>query len=211
MSKFVPYATRKRLAMYYKVIKSLEKKNIQKITSNDLSELIKIDPTTIRRDFSEIGSGNLGKKGAGYDISSLVKVFEDVFELNKLESVILVGLGHLGSAVGKYFDVQDRVAFISQIYDLNPEIIGTKYIGLEVLDYNKISEYLDTDNTKIAILTVPGEKAQSVSEELIDLGINGIVNFTGSKIFSSNKDVIISDMDIAQTMQSLIYDMKNIF
>lgn len=209
MSKYVPYATRKRLSMYYKVIKSLEKQNVSKITSNELSALIKIDPTTIRRDFSEIGSGNLGKKGAGYDVSSLVKVFENVFELDKLERVILIGFGHLGSAVVKYFDVQDRVAFICQIYDVNPEIIGNNFMGLEVLDYKNIKELLDTEHTKIAIVCVPGDIAQNVCEELVELGISGIVNFTGSKIYSPDPKVLINDIDIAQTIQTLIYDMKN--
>lgn len=209
MSKFVPYATRKRLPMYYKVLKNLEKRQVAKITSTELSELIKVDSTTIRRDFSEIGGGNLGKKGAGYNISSLVKVFEDEFELDRLESIVLVGLGHLGSAVAKYFEVQDRVAFISQIYEVDPELIGNSFMGLEVFDFNKMDQYLD-NNSSIAILTVPGDKAQVVSEQLVDHGIHGIINFTGSKIFSSNANVLIQDVDIAQVVQSLIYDMKNI-
>ncbi|MEG0283956.1 MAG: redox-sensing transcriptional repressor Rex [Erysipelotrichales bacterium] len=205
MSKYVPYATRKRLPIYYKLLKSLECSKVENVTSVELAKLLKIDSTTIRRDFSEIGK--LGKKGTGYPVESMLKIFEEEFELNKLEGVILIGLGHLGSAVAKYYEIQDSISYVSQIYDLDPELIGTKFMDIEIHDYRDIKTDIDHDS-KIAILTVPGDKAQVILNELVDLGIRGFINFTGTKVFCKNPEVFINEIDITQEIQSLIYDMR---
>lgn len=205
MSKYVPYATRKRLPLYYKMLKSLQKKQIEAITSTELSNLLKIDSTTIRRDFSAIGK--LGKKGTGYNIDSIIEIFENEFDLTNLEGVILIGLGHLGSAVAKYYDIQDSVSYLSQIYEIDSNLIGTTFLGVDVLDYRNIEQLIDR-NSHIAILTVPGDIAQTVLDELVKLGVNGFINFTGTKVFHPDPAVIINDIDIMQVVQSLIYDLR---
>lgn len=205
MSKYVPYATRKRLPDYYKVFKMLQEDNVTSITSVDLAKLMKIDSTTIRRDFAAIGK--LGKKGEGYRVNVIIEIFEEEFEINDLENVILIGLGHLGKAV--VFHQQDRDQFdrISQIYDINPELIGTKFQGVEVFDAKKIRETLDP-HARIAILTIPGDRAQEVFDQLVSLGIKGFINFTGTKIFTNQSDVVIHELDIQQAIQLLIYDLR---
>jgi len=204
-NKYVPFATRRRLPIYYKLLKSLQKRGVESMTSTQLAKLSKIDSTTIRRDFSAIGK--LGKKGTGYLIGSIIEIFENEFELNNLEGVILIGLGHLGSAVAKYYEIQDSISYLSQIYDTDKNLIGTTFMDYEVLDYNKIDKLLDK-NTHIAVLAIPGEKAQVVLDHLVSLGIKGFVNFTGTKVFSSKPDVLISEVDLMQVIQSLIYDMR---
>ncbi|MDF9867516.1 redox-sensing transcriptional repressor [Bacilli bacterium PM5-3] len=205
MSKYVPYATRKRLPIYYKILKSLQKKGVDAITSTELSNLLKIDSTTIRRDFSAIGK--LGKKGTGYPISSIIEIFENEFDLTNMEGVILIGLGHLGSAVAKYYDIQDSVSYLSQIYEVDDELIGTTFMGVDVLDYKKINQSIDK-SSHIAVLTVSEDKAQAILDELVELGIKGFINFTGAKVFCEDPNVLINDIDIMQVVQSLIYDLR---
>lgn len=205
MSKYVPFATRRRLPLYYKVFHSLKEQEVEYITSSELSLLIKFDSTTIRRDFSTIG--RLGKKGQGYHIKTIISIFEEEFELRDVESMILVGLGHLGSAIVKYFDVQSSYSFISQIYEVDSTLVGTTFMSIEIFNYKDIENKLDK-TAKIAILTVPGEYAQDTLEKLVKLGIKGIINFTGTKIYCNSEDVIINDIDITQTVQSLLYDIK---
>jgi redox-sensing transcriptional repressor len=205
MSKYVPYATSKRLPAYYKVFKMLQEDQVASITSVDLAKLMKIDSTTIRRDFAAIGK--LGKKGEGYRVNLIIDIFEDEFEINDLENVILIGLGHLGKAVAYHQRHQNQFDRISQIYDIDPQLIGTEFEGIEVLDYKKIPHTLDP-NAQIAILTIPGDHAQEVFDNLSNLGIKGFVNFTGTKIFTNRSDVVIYELDIQQAIQLLIYDLR---
>lgn len=205
MSKYVPYATRKRLPLYYKILKSLNSREVSTITSFELAKLLQIDPTIIRRDFSAIRK--VGRKGSGYPVDELIEVFETEFDLNSLEGVIIIGLGDLGSAVAKYYERQDSISYISQIYDVDENKIGKIYNGVEVLDQRDIAKTIDK-SSHIAILTVPEEKTQAILDELVVLGITGFINFTGAKVFSDNHEVIIKDIDSMQVVQSLIYDMR---
>lgn len=205
MSKYVPYATRKRLPDYYKVFKMLQEDNVSSITSVDLAKLMKIDSTTIRRDFAAIGK--LGKKGEGYRVNVIIEIFEKEFEINDLENVILIGFGHLGKAVAYHQQNRNQFDRISQIYDVDPQLIGTIFNKIEIMDFKKIQSTLDP-NARIAILTIPGDKAQEVFEELANLGIKGFINFTGTKIFTNRSDIVIYELDIQQAIQLLIYDLR---
>lgn len=59
----IPQATAKRLPLYYRFIESLHAAGKQRVSSTELSQAVKVDSATIRRDFSYFGA--LGKKGMG--------------------------------------------------------------------------------------------------------------------------------------------------
>jgi redox-sensing transcriptional repressor len=59
----IPQATAKRLPLYYRFLKNLNTSGKQRVSSAELSEAVKVDSATIRRDFSYFGA--LGKKGYG--------------------------------------------------------------------------------------------------------------------------------------------------
>ncbi|MGL4382847.1 MAG: redox-sensing transcriptional repressor Rex [Bacilli bacterium] len=206
--KYVPFATRGRLATYYKVFCALRNKNQQAITSSELSAMIKVDSATIRRDFSMIGK--LGKKGQGYDVLEIIRVFNEQFKLSESEGIIIVGLGHLGSAVVKYYQLQPSFTYISQVFEVDENLINKSFLGLKILDYKQITALLDKDVT-MAILTVPGNVAQETLDQLVKLGIKGFINFTGTKLFCEDDSIIIKEIDITQQIQSLMYDLKSNF
>lgn len=56
----IPQATAKRLPLYYRFLKNLHSSGKQRVSSAELSEAVKVDSATIRRDFSYFGA--LGKK-----------------------------------------------------------------------------------------------------------------------------------------------------
>ena len=57
----VPRATAKRLAIYHRYLRFLHDAGKRRISSTELSEAVKVDSATIRRDFSYFGA--LGKRG----------------------------------------------------------------------------------------------------------------------------------------------------
>lgn len=69
-SEKIPRATLKRLPLYYRFVNTLKSKGIDRVNSKTISEGLNIDSATIRRDFSYFGE--LGKKGYGYNIDSLL-------------------------------------------------------------------------------------------------------------------------------------------
>jgi len=59
----IPQATAKRLPLYYRILNHLSYQGKTRVSSQELSEAVKVDSATIRRDFSYFGA--LGKKGYG--------------------------------------------------------------------------------------------------------------------------------------------------
>ncbi|MDR3215624.1 MAG: redox-sensing transcriptional repressor Rex [Bacilli bacterium] len=205
MSKYVPFATRKRLPIYYRMFKTLKTREYQTITSNELEKILKIDARTIRRDFSYIG--RLGRQGYGYQVEEMISIFEDEFELNVIEPVILLGFGHLGYAIASYCSKMNNISVLAQIYEVDKKLIGTKKYGIEILDYHNIEKSVDK-NVHMAIIAVMPQLAQEIFEKLVLLGFNGFINFSGGEIFNDRDDIIVYDIDIMQVLQSLIYDLR---
>ncbi len=66
----IPRATAKRLPIYYRYLNILLDADKKRVSSTELSEAVKVDSATIRRDFSYFGA--LGKRGYGYDVEKLL-------------------------------------------------------------------------------------------------------------------------------------------
>ena len=74
-TKSVPKATLQRYPIYLKALRKLKNSGVTRIMSKELSEYVAIESTTIRRDFSFLGS--LGKQGYGYDVDRLIEIFNE--------------------------------------------------------------------------------------------------------------------------------------
>ena len=92
----IPQATTKRLPLYYRFIQNFANEGKKRISSKELSDAMKIDPATIRRDFSYFGA--LGKKGYGYDVQNLLSFFRETLDQDEATRVALIGVGNLGNA-----------------------------------------------------------------------------------------------------------------
>ena len=69
---------------------------------------LNIESATIRRDFSYFGE--LGKKGYGYNIDSLLEFFKTALSDSDNIHIALVGVGNLGRALLTYnFSIHDEM------------------------------------------------------------------------------------------------------
>ena len=60
---------------------------------------------------------------------------------------------------------------------------------------------------EIAILAVPKDQAQEITNQLVDAGIKGIMNFTPLRV-SAPSDVRVQNVDLATELQTLIYFLE---
>lgn len=81
----IPKATAKRLPLYYRFIQNLYQSGKQRVSSAELSEAVKVDSATIRRDFSYFGA--LGKKGYGYNVQYLLSFFRKILNQDEITKV----------------------------------------------------------------------------------------------------------------------------
>lgn len=204
--KKIPRATAKRLPIYSRYFNFLKQEGVSRISSAELSEILKIDSATIRRDFSFFGS--LGRRGYGYDVEKLADFFIKLLRQDQLTRVILVGTGSLGQALLNYnFQGKDNI-HISEAFDVDPKLIGKKHNGVTIHSMDDLDERLQKNFYKVAILAVPGSEAQRTAERLVDLGIEGIMNFTPVRL-NVPHEVIVQTVDLSNELQSLVYFIES--
>ncbi|MGX7013580.1 redox-sensing transcriptional repressor Rex [Vagococcus silagei] len=202
----IPKATAKRLPLYYRYLKFLFDSGKQKVSSTELSEAIKVDSATIRRDFSYFGE--LGKRGYGYDVENLMNFFAKILNEDTLTNVALVGVGNLGHALLNYKFHQSDSIRISAAFDSDPDIYGKILEGVPVYPIDEMVQQIQEQKIEVAILTVPLKVAQETADLLIDAGVKGIMNFTPDRI-TTPEDVLVQNVDLTNELQTLIYFLSH--
>ncbi|HDA1671755.1 redox-sensing transcriptional repressor Rex [Staphylococcus aureus] len=202
----IPRATLKRLPLYYRFVSSLKSKGIDRVNSKAISDALQIDSATIRRDFSYFGE--LGKKGYGYNIDSLLDFFKSELSESDMIKIAIVGVGNLGKALLTYnFSIHDDMT-ITEAFDVKEDVIGQKIGNVIVKDNNELITTLKKEEIDVVILTTPERVAQKVADELVQAGVKGILNFTPGRI-NTPSDVQVHQIDLGIELQSLLFFMKN--
>ncbi|HDB5164058.1 TPA: redox-sensing transcriptional repressor Rex [Staphylococcus aureus] len=202
----IPRATLKRLPLYYRFVSSLKSKGIDRVNSKTISDALQIDSATIRRDFSYFGE--LGKKGYGYNIDSLLDFFKSELSESDMIKIAIVGVGNLGKALLTYnFSIHDDMT-ITEAFDVKEDVIGQKIGNVIVKDNDELITTLKKEEIDVVILTTPERVAQKVADELVQAGVKGILNFTPGRI-NTPSDVQVHQIDLGIELQSLLFFMKN--
>lgn len=202
----IPRATAKRLPIYYRYLNILLDADKTRVSSTELSEAVKVDSATIRRDFSYFGA--LGKRGYGYDVENLIKFFKKILNQDRLTNVALIGVGNLGHALLNFNFHQDGNVRISAAFDVNADIANTIQSGVPIYPMTELRTQLEEQQIQVAILTVPSDVAQSVTDDAVAGGVKGILNFTPLRV-TVPKDVRVQNVDLTNELQTLIYFLEH--
>lgn len=202
----IPQATAKRLPLYYRFIKNLHASGKQRVSSAELSEAVKVDSATIRRDFSYFGA--LGKKGYGYNVNYLLSFFSKTLAQDELSKVALIGVGNLGTAFLNYNFLKNNNTKISMAFDVDPEKIGSEMSGVPIYGLDDLEKLLKEEAVTAVILTVPVSSAQPITDRLQSTNVKGILNFTPARL-NVPPSIRVHHIDLAVELQSLIYFLKN--
>lgn len=202
----IPRATLKRLPLYYRFVNTLKTKGIDRVNSKTISEALNIESATIRRDFSYFGE--LGKKGYGYNIDSLLEFFKSELSDSDDIHIAIVGVGNLGRALLTYnFSIHDEMT-ITEAFDIDKEIVGQQVGEVKVHHMNDLQQVLETQDINVVILTTPEKVAQKVTDQLVEADVKGILNFTPARV-EVPKSVQVHHIDLGIELQSLLFSMKN--
>ena len=184
-------ATMSRFPRYLKALRNMQHEGKEHFLSSELSEATGILDTTIRRDF-----GFLTDK-------EFINILNNVLGLGLDESIILIGVGNLGSAILKYNRWQYTVGKIVCCYDQDQNKVGERF-GVKL---NHIDDLEKTfpEGCKIAILAI-SDQVQETVDRLMALGVKGIVDFTHSH-FTVHDDVVVQTVDVVVAIQELVLKM----
>lgn len=202
----IPQATAKRLPLYYRFIKNLHASGKQRVSSAELSEAVKVDSATIRRDFSYFGA--LGKKGYGYNVNYLLSFFSKTLDQDELTKVALIGVGNLGTAFLNYNFMKNNNTKIEMAFDVSEDKIGTEMSNVAIYSMDELEKRLIEEKISVVILTVPVGAAQQITDRLVNTEVKGILNFTPARL-TVPSHIRVHHIDLAVELQSLVYFLKN--
>jgi redox-sensing transcriptional repressor len=97
---------------------------------------------------------------------------------------------------------------IVAIFDAFGPKIGSKINTLTVQPMEDLTEAVQKDNIRIGIITVPDIEAQNVADQLIESGIEAILNFAPT-ILKTPPHVRIHHADFTTDLLSLAYYLEN--
>lgn len=200
--KPVPDIVVARLPLYLQTLNRLEAEGEYNTSSKDLGKKIGISAAQIRKDLSHFGE--FGKQGTGYSISFLIEKLEGILNVNKVWDMALIGVGFLGHAIANFNSFQNHGFQIKCIFDSDPRKIGTKIGDFVIYDSKNMSEIIQKENIKVAMIAVDGEHAQDVADQLVEAGVKAILNYAPVKLIMP-KTVKAQKIDPIIELQHMSY------
>ena len=195
----------KRLPRYRRYLKELQKKGVDKISSNEFSRLIGYTASQIRQDLNNFGG--FGQQGYGYNVSALYNEISAILGLDQEYKMIIVGVGNLGQAIANYTYYYKAGFVVHGLFDVNPRLIGLKINDIEVMDYENLVEYVEDNNIDIGIICTTKDNAQEVADKLCFAGVKGIWNFAPIDLEVPDY-VAVENVHLSDSLHSLAYHMN---
>ena len=201
----IPRKSIYRLSIYQRCLERLKINSVETVSSSALAKAAGVKSTQLRKDLAHFGQ--FGVRGLGYNVNALADVIVEVLGTSSLQAVVLVGMGNLGAALSRYAGFGKEGFEISAAFEADPQRAKTVRAGVPVFPAVQMSAYVIENQVKMAILAVPGEVAQSVTNELVSSGVQAILNF--SPIHLKVPDhVVVNSVDLALELEHLSYFIK---
>ncbi|MGD1089102.1 MAG: redox-sensing transcriptional repressor Rex [Verrucomicrobiota bacterium] len=198
----IPRKTIYRLSIYLRCLARLHENGIGTVSSEALARAAGVKSTQLRKDLAYFGT--FGTRGLGYDVAELFKRISEKLGTSRLQPVILVGVGHLGLALLSYRGFEKEGFEIVAAFDAEPQRKRDKEIKQPIYGMHELPEFVKKQNVKMAILTVPAAAAQEVTNQLIQAGIAGILNFSPI-VLSVPEEVMVNNVNLAIELENLSY------
>lgn len=169
-----------RLPLYLRALTQMAEEGIEITSSQELGSRLGISSAQIRKDLSQFGE--FGKQGTGYNINFLADEIKKILHVDRIWDVVLVGAGDLGHAVAHYAGFIRRGFKIVAVYDNSPSKIGEAVASYTVRDIRQLKSDILSMNIKVAMLAVPAQNAQAVSDELVEAGVKAILCYAPTSL-----------------------------
>jgi len=194
-----------RLPRYFRYLGDLKEAGVERISSQELSELMKVTASQIRQDFNNFGG--FGQQGYGYNVDFLHKEIGNILGLNKEHNLIVIGAGNLGQALGNYMNFKNRGFIFKGMFDVNPQLWGKEVRGIKIQPMDEVESFVKENDIDIAVLTIPKASAVEVAEKLVNNGIKAIWNFAHVDL-NVPEGIQVENVHLSDSLMKLSYNLE---
>lgn len=205
--KKIPKSAVSRLSLYLREIMRLEKEGKDKVSSNELGDLTGLTDVQVRKDLSYFGQ--FGTSGAGYDIPKLKNILRQILGKDKTWSIVLVGVGNIGSALLRYPGFKSQGFIIKEAFDIDKKKIGKHFGDVIVKDIKNIGDLKHKESIAIAIIAVPSDSAQNVADLLVKSGVRCILNFA-PVVLKVENSVTVRNIDLSNELENFSFILTSL-
>jgi redox-sensing transcriptional repressor len=197
----LPKATVVRLPRYLRLLEDLAPSR-DTVSSDDLALAAGANAANVRRDLSHLDFH--GVRGLGYSVRDLRDRIRTELGIDNRRRVIIIGAGNLGRALANYGGLAKRGFDVVGVYDNAPKRIGVSIGGVEVRDIGGLETDRESGDFDMAILAVPANAAQQVTDRLVKAGVRLILNFAPVRVRVPD-DIQVRQVDLSTELQILSY------
>lgn len=184
----------------------MKNSGIERISSQDLSRMMKVTASQIRQDFNNFGG--FGQQGYGYNVEYLYNEIAKILGLDKTYNLIIVGAGHLGQALANYVNFERRGFIVKGIFDKNPELYGKELRGIAVQPVGNIERFVRENDIDVAVLTIPKDGVARTVEILVRCNIKAIWNFAHVDL-NVPESIVVENVHLSDSLMKLSYGIAN--
>src|SRR2546426_3321688 len=176
----IPEMTIHRLSVYTRCLLQLEEDGVKTISSQEMADRFNLTPAQVRR--VPPYCGEFGVRGFGYSVAGLKAELQQILGLDRQWPVVLVGFGNLGSALFHYKGFGRQGFRIAAIVDDDPAKVAREVESVPVVHSRDLAREVKARGIQIAIVAVPAESAQAVTDRLVSAGTRGSLNFAPARL-----------------------------
>lgn len=202
--KDISSAVIQRLPRYYRYLNELKEEGVERISSKELSERMRVTASQIRQDLNQFGG--FGQQGYGYNVDFLHNEIGRILGLYRQYRMIIVGAGNIGQALAKYQDFKRLGFLVTGLFDIEPKLIGKMVGNNEIMDVSRLRDFIAGNPVDIAIIAVQKSEAEQVAASLTELGIKAIWNFAPVDL-NLKEDVVVENVHLSESLIKLAYLM----
>ncbi|MBR6199215.1 MAG: redox-sensing transcriptional repressor Rex [Spirochaetales bacterium] len=195
-----------RLSLYLHYLRDKKEQGIKDISSVTIAGDMNINAVTVKKDLARI-AGQSGKPRIGFDIETLIHDIQTALGYNKLDNVVLVGVGQLGHVLLSYNGFAGYGLNIVAGFDTDQSKVGTVVCGKPIFHIDRLADVVSKYDVRMGIITVPKEHAQAAADCMIAAGIQGLWNFAPTHI-NIPENVMIKNEDLASSLAILSNELR---
>ncbi len=198
----IPEMTIRRLSIYTRCLLQLEEDGVKAVSSLELAERFNLNSAQVRKDLAYFGE--FGVRGIGYYVAGLKAELKRILGLDREWAVALVGFGNLGSALFHYKGFSRQGFRIVVIIDDDPSKTGRDADGVPIVSSRDMARELKMRGVQVAIVAVPAESAQAVTDQLVAAGIKAVLNFAPTRL-RVGREVRLKNVDLSIELETLSF------
>ena len=195
-----------RLPRYLRYLGELRDEGIERVSSQELSDIMQVTASQIRQDLNTFGG--FGQQGYGYNVGHLYDEIGKILGLNREHRLIIVGAGHLGQALVNYSNFERRGFLFCGLFDSDPKVCGKKIRSIAVRPMEEMAGFIRDHNIDIAVLTIPKNAAVETAEQLAACGIKGIWNFAHVDLRIPGH-IQVENVHLSDSLMKLSYNLSS--